>query len=178
MKCRPRLSQGLKTGYWFYRCCPMQPGKWQISEGSDEWRPSTWLLVRVGNEPNKESGGLNSPKHLGPRGVTLNGPSHRRLPRCWSLRPLCDHLRLGRLERYETSVQLRVRQKRWPIIVKDKQRKFAVLAGHFEERNIIYDVGGKSEDSFFEFWSFLEWQKILWLCAYFNVSLNFLQSSL
>lgn len=34
------------------------------------------LLVRGGNEANKENGDLNSLKHLGPCEVTLNGPLH------------------------------------------------------------------------------------------------------
>lgn len=55
MKRRP-LKRPLKTHYWFYCCCSMQPGKWQISESADEWRPSTWLLELVGNEPNKVAG--------------------------------------------------------------------------------------------------------------------------
>lgn len=46
----------IKMCYWFYGRSSMQPGKWGISEGAGEWRPSTWLHVCVGNEDNDETG--------------------------------------------------------------------------------------------------------------------------
>lgn len=68
---RPRLSQGLKTCYWFYCCCTMQPGKWQISGGAGEWRPSTWPHVFVANGPKEEAGGDQSECPLGSEGHML-----------------------------------------------------------------------------------------------------------
>lgn len=65
----------------------MQPGKWEISEGAGEWRPSTWLHMCVGNEDNDEAGEQWS--EIPPwdtsstRALTLGGPSHSHARLIW-----------------------------------------------------------------------------------------------
>lgn len=74
MEHHPQLSRGFENVLLILLLLLHAAWLWQISEGTGEWRPSTWPLVLVGNEPNEEAGestSLRSPEDLSSHVVTL-----------------------------------------------------------------------------------------------------------
>lgn len=94
MKRRPRLSQGLKTRYWFYCCCSMQPGSGRflralMSEGHWHGFLCEWEMNPVRK---LQSTSLHSLEDLSSHVATLGRPLCSGLPRWRSLGFWCDHL--------------------------------------------------------------------------------------